>query len=49
MSGVSIAAIKLAKYKFYLVGMQEIISDKGGTEPADSYIFFYGNGMIIIT
>jgi hypothetical protein len=34
----------LAKYKLDLVGVQEVRWDKGGTEPAGDYTFFYGNG-----
>jgi hypothetical protein len=34
---------KLAKYKLDLVGVQEVRWDKGGTEPAGDYTFFYGN------
>jgi hypothetical protein len=32
------------KKKFDLVGVQEVRWDKGGTEPAGDYTFFYGNG-----
>jgi exonuclease III len=32
-----------AKYKLDLVGVQEVRWDKGGTEPAGDYTFFYGN------
>jgi hypothetical protein len=35
---------KLAKYKLDLVQVQEVSWGKGGTEPADNYTFFYGNG-----
>jgi hypothetical protein len=28
-----------------LIGVQEIRWDKCGCEPADDYIFFYGNGI----
>jgi exonuclease III len=35
---------ELAKYKLDLVGVQEVRWDKGGTEPAGDYTFFYGNG-----
>jgi hypothetical protein len=31
-----------AKYKLDLVGVQEVRWDKGGTEPAGNYTFFYG-------
>jgi exonuclease III len=37
------AARELEKRKLYLVGVQEVRWDKVGTEPADDYIFFYGN------
>jgi hypothetical protein len=37
------ASREIAKYKFdYLMGIQEVRWDKGGTEPADDYTFFYG-------
>jgi hypothetical protein len=32
----------LARYKLDLVGVQEVRWDKGGTERAGDYIFFYG-------
>jgi exonuclease III len=35
---------ELVKYKLDLVGVQEVRWDKGGTEPAGDYTFFYGNG-----
>jgi exonuclease III len=35
---------ELAKYKLDLVGVQEVRCDKGDTEPAGNYTFFYGNG-----
>jgi hypothetical protein len=35
---------ELAKYNLDLVGVQEVGWDKGGTEPASDYTFFYGNG-----
>jgi hypothetical protein len=35
---------ELAIYKLYLVGVQEVRWDKGGTEPAGDYALFYGNG-----
>jgi hypothetical protein len=34
---------KAAKYRIDLVEVQEVRWDKGGTEPADYYIVFYGN------
>jgi exonuclease III len=35
---------ELAKYKLDLVGVQDVRWEKDGAEPADNYIFFYGNG-----
>jgi hypothetical protein len=35
---------ELAKYKLDLVGVQEVRWDKGGTEPAGDYTFFYVKG-----
>jgi hypothetical protein len=35
---------ELAKYKLYLVGIQEVRWDKGSTETSDDYTFCYGNG-----
>jgi exonuclease III len=37
-------ARELGKYKLDLVGVQEVRWDKGGTEQADDYTFFYGAG-----
>jgi hypothetical protein len=37
-------ARELGKYKLDLVGVQEVRWDKGGTEPAEDYTFFYGAG-----
>jgi hypothetical protein len=31
-------------YKLNLVGVQEVRWDRGGTEPAGEYTFFYGKG-----
>jgi hypothetical protein len=31
-------------HKLDLVGVQEVTWDRGGTEPAGEYIFFYGEG-----
>jgi hypothetical protein len=39
-----IAAKEMLKYKLDLVGVQKVRWDRGGTEPADEYIFFYGKG-----
>jgi hypothetical protein len=35
---------ELGKYKLDLVGVQEVRWDKGGTERAEEYTFFYGAG-----
>jgi hypothetical protein len=35
-------ARELGKYKSDLVGVQEVRWDKGGTERAEDYTFFYG-------
>jgi exonuclease III len=37
-------AEEVSKYKLDLLGVQEVRWDGGGTEPADEYTFFYGNG-----
>jgi exonuclease III len=37
-------ARELEKYKLDLVGVQEVSWDKGGTERAEDYTFFYGAG-----
>jgi endonuclease/exonuclease/phosphatase family metal-dependent hydrolase len=37
-------ARELEKYKLDLVGVQEARLEKGGTERAEDYIFFYGQG-----
>jgi exonuclease III len=39
---------ELARYKLDLVGVQEIRSEGGGTEPAGEYTFFHGKGMRIM-
>jgi len=36
--------MELARYKLDLVGVQEVIWDKGGTVIAGDYNFFYGKG-----
>jgi len=38
------AARELARYKFDLVGVQEVRWEKGGTVSAGDYNFFYGKG-----
>jgi hypothetical protein len=37
-------AEEVSKYKVDLVGVQEVRWDRGGTEPAGQYTFFYGKG-----
>jgi exonuclease III len=37
-------AMELGKYKLDLVGVQEVRWDKGSTEQAEDYTFFYGAG-----
>jgi exonuclease III len=37
-------AMELGKYKLDLVGVQEVRWEKGGTERAEDYTFFYGQG-----
>jgi exonuclease III len=37
-------ARELGKYNLDLVGVQEVRWDKGGTERAEDYTFFYGAG-----
>jgi exonuclease III len=37
-------ARELGKYKLDIVGVQEVRWEKGGTERAEDYIFFYGHG-----
>jgi exonuclease III len=39
---------QISKYKLDLVGVQEVRWDRGGTEPAGEYTFFYGKGMRIL-
>jgi hypothetical protein len=38
------AARELGKYKLDLVGIQEVRWEKGDTEQAQDYTFFYGEG-----
>jgi exonuclease III len=40
-------ARELGKCKLDLVGVQEVRWEKGGTERAADYTFFYGQGMEI--
>jgi hypothetical protein len=37
-------AKEISEYKLDLVGVQEVRWDRGSTEPAGEYTFFYGNG-----
>jgi hypothetical protein len=37
-------AEEISKYKLDLVGVQEVRWDRGSTEPAGQYTFFYGKG-----
>jgi exonuclease III len=37
-------AEEISKQKLDLVGVQEVRWDRGGTEPAGEYTFFYGKG-----
>jgi hypothetical protein len=37
-------AEEVSKYKLDLVGVQEVRWDRGGTETAGQYTFFYGKG-----
>jgi hypothetical protein len=46
-SSLKTLARKLAKYKLDLVAVQNIRWDEGGSQPADDYIFFYGDGNAI--
>jgi hypothetical protein len=39
---LTVAARELARYKLYLVGVQEVRWEKGGTARAGNYNFFYG-------
>jgi hypothetical protein len=43
MAGLLVTVSKeLSKHKLYLVGVQEVRWEDGGTEPAREYTFFYG-------
>jgi hypothetical protein len=35
---------EITDYKLHLVGVQEVRWDRGGTEQAGEYMFFYGTG-----
>jgi hypothetical protein len=41
-SSLMTVASEISKYKLALVGVQEVRWDRGDTEPADEYTFFYG-------
>jgi exonuclease III len=43
-SSLKMVARELVKYKLRLVGAQEVRWDKGGSERAEDYTFFYGAG-----
>jgi exonuclease III len=43
---LKIVARELGKYKLYLVNVQEVRWEKGGTERAEDYTFFYGKGNV---
>jgi exonuclease III len=43
-SSLKTVAKELGKYKLDLVGVQDVRWDKGGTEQAEDYTFFYGAG-----
>jgi hypothetical protein len=38
------AAIESAKYSLDLLAVQEVRWDNSGNQPADDYVFLYGNG-----
>jgi hypothetical protein len=44
LSRLMTASRELARYKFDLVGVQEVRWEGGGTEPVREYTFFYGKG-----
>lgn len=46
-TGRSLTAVEgeIAKYSFNLVGIQEVIWELGGAEPAGDYTFFYEKGQ----
>jgi hypothetical protein len=39
-----IVAKEISEYKLDLVGVEKVRWDRGGTEPAGQYTFFYGKG-----
>jgi hypothetical protein len=39
-------AYKFAKYKLDIAAVQWVIWDKGGSQPAEVYTFFHGNGNV---
>jgi hypothetical protein len=41
-------AEEVSKYNLDLVAVQEVRWDRGGTEPAGQYTFFYGKGFRIM-
>jgi exonuclease III len=44
IGSLTTVARELGKYKLDLVGVQEVRWEKGGTERAEDYTFFYGQG-----
>jgi hypothetical protein len=44
MGSLKTVAKELEKYKLDLAGVQEVRWEKGGTEQAEDYTFFYGQG-----
>jgi hypothetical protein len=44
MGSLKTIARELGKYKLDLVGVQEVRWETGGTERAEDYTFFYGQG-----
>jgi hypothetical protein len=44
LGSLTTVARELGQYKLDLVGVQEVRREKGGTERAEDYIFFYGQG-----
>jgi hypothetical protein len=41
-------AEEISKYKLDLVGVEKVSWDRGETEPAGQYTFFYGRGIRIM-
>jgi hypothetical protein len=45
IGSLTTVARELGKYKLDLVGVQDVRWEKGGTERAEDYTFFYGQGI----